>query len=247
MRGKVLTVLTLLIPTIALAGQSPTKAPTQAQKKAELERIKEKLQQIVAPEYIYRDKDLEDYEKAVENLRRQKTLLELQKDIIKTQAEIEKLRRAMLPPPPQPQPTPPQPQPTKERTKVEKGPAQNFQLEFYKLQLKKRELERKKVELSQLLNLFTGVAEVGGKKVAFDKFGKKYTVGSYVNGFKIVDISDTGITVADSTGETYVVPLASAEVKEKNAQSPFGPPPTETPELAPPPPPVEQPPLPIGG
>ena len=240
MRRKLLLALAILLPTTALAGNG---GQAQANKQAELEKLKQKLQQVVAPEYVYRDRDLEEYEKAVENLRRQKTLLELQKEIVKTQAEIEKIRRSMLPPPPPP---------TVKETKVKhtENSAQNFQLEFYKLQLKKRELERKKRELSQLLSLFTGVAEVGGKKVAFDKFGKKYTVGSYINGFRIVDISDAGITVEDSTGQTYVVPLASAEVKEKSTQSPFGPPETGTGgEMLPPPPPppVEQPPVPIGG
>jgi hypothetical protein len=120
-----------------------------------------------------------------------------------------------------------------------------LQREFMKMQMERERLRMLESKLALLQNLFTGVMKVGNQRVAFDSMGRKYTVGSTVYGFQIVDVQDDGVVVAFGN-QVFKVPISSGVQEKKKTQEEFQP----APAVEPPPPAMgpmgmETPPVPI--
>jgi len=171
---------------------------------------------LPAPEFIYKDKDLDKFEREKEKLLREKELLQMKVEIAKLKSELKKyevsnfsLKKGK-----------------KAATAVQRsqGPRINPELEFRKrylqIRLERENLMRLEAKLSALQNLFTGVMQVGSKKVAFDSYGRKYTVGSVVDGARILEILDDGVVVGYG-GHVFKVPIASAVAEKKKSASQF--------------------------
>jgi len=207
---------------------------------------------VKPPEVFYPSKTDKEFEKKLEELKKEAKLLELKAKISELKKKIEKAESSPSQPQPQVQPQPqPQVQPELERLLRERDEETSYRKQLLEYQMRQRELQRIERELKLLQGLFTGIFEVNGKKVVFDKYGRKYTEGSMALGMRIVEIQDDGITVEDRTGEVFKIPLSSAMEEKKTMTSFTGPevsPPQETPPQEVPPPTLQEevPPPPLG-
>jgi predicted RNase H-like nuclease (RuvC/YqgF family) len=197
---------------------------------------------VKPPEVFYPSKTDKEFEKKLEELKKEVKLLELKAKISELKKKIEKAEGS---------PSQAQPRPQLEKLLRERDEETSYKRQLLEYQMRQRELQRIERELKLLQGLFTGIFEVNGKKVVFDKYGRKYTEGSMALGMRIVEIQDDGITVEDRTGEVFKIPLSSAMEEKKTMTSFTGPevsPPQETPPQEVPPPTLQEevPPPPLG-
>jgi len=167
-----------------------------------------KIQPVTPPQPLVKDKEDEEFEKQLEALKRQFKLLEYKLKIEKLKAEMEKLRGLSLV-----QLNNPQPQREKEKDRE----SEELKEKLFQIQLKRQQDRLLSYKLAYLQNLFTGVMEINGRKIAFDGQGRKYTPGSSVEGFQIVKIDDDGVVVVSPYGGTYKVPISSSISEGKNS------------------------------
>jgi len=161
----------------------------------------EAIKPIKPPEVLYPSKTDKEFEKKLEELRKELKLLELQAKVSQLKKKIREIESP----------------PTRSQTQVlsqfqPKTPKEGSQTET-KHQTEQKELEEIEKELKAIQGFFTGILEVNGKKVVFDKYGRRYTEGSLVFGLKILKIEDSEVVVKDRRGRTFRIPL-SPVVKE---------------------------------
>jgi len=208
---------------------------------------------LPAPEFLYREQGIDEFEKEKEKLRREKELLQMKVEIARLRAELEKYRLA--------------PEELKLKLKEESlkktgqrvspaavsgtaqppvNPQLELQKEYMRMQMERERLRSLERKLALLQNLFTGVMKVGDQRVAFDSMGRKYSVGSTVYGFQIVDVQDDGVVVAFGE-QAFKVPISSGipTKKKENTEFQAASPAPAPEEPAAPPMPMEAPPVPV--
>jgi len=219
MRKLMLIALSLFLTSPALAEKetlqkTPQKQVRRKQKQKQKEEVVVKLAPLKPPESLIKNSDDEEFEKQLEALRRQFKLLELKAKIMKLKAEMDKLQNPL--PAVKLQQSPQQLQVESIKSiKLHRGEeVRNKELSLkermIQYQLKQREQQLLQAKLSYLQNLFTGIVDINGQRVAFDSVGRKYTKGVAVEGMQIVDILPDGVVVADpNTKSLYKVPIGS--------------------------------------
>jgi len=209
----------------------PAPKPVKVRKPARREEVV-----LPAPEFLYKPTDLDRFEREKEKLQREKEILKMKVEIAKLKQELEKYEL---------------PYAVKKENggkasggqKAKVNPQLLLQQKYWQMRMERENLMMMEQKLSRLQNLFTGVMKVGDKEVAFDGEGRKYTVGSVVDGFKILQISDDGIVVG-GFGRIFKLPISSTIEGggKKTAVNNFQPPP---PQPAPQPMPEQLPPPPV--
>ena len=166
----------------------------------------------VKPPQPLAEEQEDEFEKQLESLKRQFKLLELKLKIEKIKAEMEKIQSRALNNI-SPNISPGSPRSSQAIINRESQEERKFRERILQLKLRQQQQRLLSAKLSYIQNLFTGIVEVNGQRVAFDSFGRRYVTGSYVEGFRIAQILPDSIIVEGNITEgvsvTYKIPISS--------------------------------------
>ncbi len=179
---------------------------TQAKEKEEVK--------ILKPPTVYFPENAK-YEKQIEELKKRLEILKLLAEISKYQSQMER-ERLQLEKEKLKLSAPVPPSAKEEATASSPKESLSEKLFEYRVRERQKLLMERKLELLQ--NLFTGVVDISGRRVALDTAGRKYTVGSYVYGLRIKRINYDSIVVTDGS-KNYTVPLSSGLAVGKKSTS----------------------------